>query len=162
MNQQPSGYEPDELPDCSIPRYSIFYDKAFRNISQTLCVCLPSCGTRHCARLEHGALVDRGASFCSLHHPQGAFANSPDELPDCSIPRYSIFYDKAFRNISQTLCVCLPSCGARHCARLERGALADRGASFCSLYHPQGAFANSPDELPDCSIPRYIGAFLSA
>ena len=21
MNQRPSGYEPDELPDCSIPRY---------------------------------------------------------------------------------------------------------------------------------------------
>ena len=21
LNQQPSGYEPDELPDCSIPRY---------------------------------------------------------------------------------------------------------------------------------------------
>ena len=23
LNQRPSGYEPDELPDCSIPRYSI-------------------------------------------------------------------------------------------------------------------------------------------
>ena len=23
MNQRPSGYEPDELPDCSIPRYLI-------------------------------------------------------------------------------------------------------------------------------------------
>ena len=24
MNLRPSGYEPDELPDCSIPRYPIF------------------------------------------------------------------------------------------------------------------------------------------
>ena len=24
LNQRPSGYEPDELPDCSIPRYLIF------------------------------------------------------------------------------------------------------------------------------------------
>ena len=23
LNLRPSGYEPDELPDCSIPRYSI-------------------------------------------------------------------------------------------------------------------------------------------
>ena len=23
MNQRPPGYEPDELPDCSTPRYSI-------------------------------------------------------------------------------------------------------------------------------------------
>ena len=23
LNQRPSGYEPDELPDCSIPRYSL-------------------------------------------------------------------------------------------------------------------------------------------
>ena len=23
LNQQPSGYEPDELPDCSTPRYSV-------------------------------------------------------------------------------------------------------------------------------------------
>ena len=23
LNQRPSGYEPDELPDCSIPRYKI-------------------------------------------------------------------------------------------------------------------------------------------
>ena len=23
LNQQPSGYEPDELPDCSIPRYCL-------------------------------------------------------------------------------------------------------------------------------------------
>ena len=39
--------------------------------------------------------------------------------------------------------VCLHSCGARQCAHLERGAFVDRCASFCSLYHPQGALANS-------------------
>ncbi len=25
LNQRPSGYEPDELPDCSIPRYLIYF-----------------------------------------------------------------------------------------------------------------------------------------
>ena len=25
LNLRPSGYEPDELPDCSIPRYEINY-----------------------------------------------------------------------------------------------------------------------------------------
>ena len=25
LNQRPSGYEPDELPDCSIPRYTQLY-----------------------------------------------------------------------------------------------------------------------------------------
>ena len=25
LNQRPSGYEPDELPDCSIPRYVIWW-----------------------------------------------------------------------------------------------------------------------------------------
>ena len=29
LNQRPSGYEPDELPDCSIPRYSIKEDVGF-------------------------------------------------------------------------------------------------------------------------------------
>jgi hypothetical protein len=24
LNQRPSGYEPDELPDCSTPRYLLF------------------------------------------------------------------------------------------------------------------------------------------
>ena len=45
--------------------------------------------------------------------------------------------------IAQRLCLCLHSCGARHCARLERGALVDRGASFCSLFRPPGALATS-------------------
>ena len=26
MNLRPSGYEPDELPDCSTPRYYVVYD----------------------------------------------------------------------------------------------------------------------------------------
>ena len=25
LNLRPSGYEPDELPDCSIPRYQLYY-----------------------------------------------------------------------------------------------------------------------------------------
>ena len=25
LNRRPSGYEPDELPNCSIPRYILFY-----------------------------------------------------------------------------------------------------------------------------------------
>ena len=29
LNQRPSGYEPDELPDCSIPRYSTKEDVGF-------------------------------------------------------------------------------------------------------------------------------------
>ncbi len=27
LNQRPSGYEPDELPDCSTPRYLLFASK---------------------------------------------------------------------------------------------------------------------------------------
>ena len=27
LNQRPSGYEPDELPSCSIPRYKIMAEK---------------------------------------------------------------------------------------------------------------------------------------
>ena len=25
LNLRPSGYEPDELPDCSIPRHQLYY-----------------------------------------------------------------------------------------------------------------------------------------
>jgi hypothetical protein len=32
LNQRPSGYEPDELPDCSTPRYLLF---AFQRLSLT-------------------------------------------------------------------------------------------------------------------------------
>ena len=33
LNQRPSGYEPDELPDCSIPRYSILkLSKTYRQL----------------------------------------------------------------------------------------------------------------------------------
>ena len=37
MNLRPSGYEPDELPDCSIPRYYL--------IGRTRSVELPMCAT---------------------------------------------------------------------------------------------------------------------
>ena len=36
-----------------------------------------SCGARLCAHCHRGAIVDRGASLRSLHHPQGALATSP-------------------------------------------------------------------------------------
>ena len=29
LNRRPSGYEPDELPDCSTPRYFKFYFLAY-------------------------------------------------------------------------------------------------------------------------------------
>ncbi len=65
MNRRPSGYEPDELPDCSIPRlkyYSYYYtyfdiDYYFFNW------------------LREPDLNRRPSGY------------EPDELPDCSIPR---------------------------------------------------------------------------
>jgi hypothetical protein len=31
LNLRPSGYEPDELPGCSTPRFSILRFETFRN-----------------------------------------------------------------------------------------------------------------------------------
>ena len=35
LNLRPSGYEPDELPDCSTPRYS--FDKSYYNTKPFVC-----------------------------------------------------------------------------------------------------------------------------
>jgi hypothetical protein len=32
LNLRPSGYEPDELPDCSIPRLKLFTNKDYNKI----------------------------------------------------------------------------------------------------------------------------------
>ena len=42
LNQGPSGYEPDELPDCSIPRYYVFSLSSFKlwPITALLSTCL--------------------------------------------------------------------------------------------------------------------------
>ena len=38
MNRRPSGYEPDELPDCSIPRYFILLFYSFLILTHHFCV----------------------------------------------------------------------------------------------------------------------------
>ena len=69
LNQGPSGYEPDELPDCSIPRYSF---QAFQSFGQFL------------LRTDLIKLRDMDLN-------QGPSGYEPDELPDCSIPRCFVF-----------------------------------------------------------------------
>ena len=39
LNQRPPGYEPDELPDCSIPRYLIFKCLIIIAQGKTKCKC---------------------------------------------------------------------------------------------------------------------------
>jgi hypothetical protein len=34
LNQRPPGYEPDELPGCSTPRYRIHYNKSDRIVKE--------------------------------------------------------------------------------------------------------------------------------
>ena len=36
LNQQPLGYEPSELPDCSIPRYYLAEEKGFEPLRRFL------------------------------------------------------------------------------------------------------------------------------
>src|ERR1700686_5379558 len=48
LNQRPSGYEPDELPDCSTPR---MHDSESREVRQT------ACGSSICGLYITSALV---------------------------------------------------------------------------------------------------------
>ncbi len=124
----------------------------------------PSCGARRCARLERGTSADRGASLRSLFPPPAALASSPDTL---CVPRQMYYlcqiknrHDGRFyygADIDNGLEVASqPSCGARRCARLERGTSADRGASLRSLFPPPAALASSPDTL---RVPRQMYYF---
>ena len=36
MNLRPSGYEPDELPNCSTPRYKVFFSRTLYVLYYTL------------------------------------------------------------------------------------------------------------------------------
>src|SRR5690554_1207984 len=58
LNLRPSGYEPDELPDCSIPR-----------------------------QLTHFILNHFSGSTEGRVLPSSILGCKPAELPDCSIPR---------------------------------------------------------------------------
>ncbi len=37
MNLRPSGYEPDELPNCSTPRYILFLELFYNTIASCVC-----------------------------------------------------------------------------------------------------------------------------
>jgi hypothetical protein len=71
-NQRPSGYEPDELPDCSTPRHQIV-----RSLSWLL--------FKLQRFLRFFLKWLRGPD--SNQRPSGY---EPDELPDCSTPRHQI------------------------------------------------------------------------
>ncbi|MDQ5888863.1 MAG: hypothetical protein QG667_2157, partial [Pseudomonadota bacterium] len=64
MNLRPSGYEPDELPDCSIPRQMC-----------RIVPCSEADKLLLCLWLREQDLNLRPSGY------------EPDELPDCSIPR---------------------------------------------------------------------------
>ena len=69
MNLRPSGYEPDELPDCSIPRLYFYLLDLLLSIRQL------SRYIVHFLWLREQDLNLRPSGY------------EPDELPDCSIPR---------------------------------------------------------------------------
>ena len=89
------------------------------------------CGFEKCFSPHFTALasVDRGASFCSLHHPQGALATSPREplvvgstskikkrTPTVMVSVHFLVAGAGFEPIIARLCR-LTSCGARHFLR---------------------------------------------
>ena len=78
LNQGPSGYEPDELPDCSIPRrFSLKpYSSEVALLSKS-----------------HSCLN----KLRDMDLNQGPSGYEPDELPDCSIPRCFVFNLAFFR-----------------------------------------------------------------
>ena len=181
MNQRPSGYEPDELPDCSIPRpinrlkhgvsFTMFNMASFLTISRTKMWLrepdlnqrpsgyepdeLPDCSIpRPIDRLKHGVgfAMSNMASFLTtsrtkmwLREPdlnQRPSGYEPDELPDCSIPRpidrlkHGVGF--AMSNMASFLTI------SRTKMWLREPDLNQRPSGY------------EPDELPDCSIPRPI------
>ena len=72
LNLRPSGYEPDELPDCSIPRLYFYLLDLLLSIRQL------SRYIVHFLWLREQDLNLRPSGY------------EPDELPDCSIPRQKI------------------------------------------------------------------------
>ncbi|CEG52278.1 hypothetical protein PXNS11_230088 [Stutzerimonas xanthomarina] len=106
LNRRPSGYEPDELPDCSIPRlWGAFYSPVTRcqskgrkkayfiqKVSESCKVCC-----QH-ERLRVMRAQKKATHLSGLlnwlrepdlnRRPSGY---EPDELPDCSIPRRAFY-----------------------------------------------------------------------
>ncbi len=99
MNQRPSGYEPDELPDCSIPRYLILiYVLLTQSGSQTFLSknnsldCFSRQSIPRYLILIYVLLTQSGSqTFLSKN-------NSPDCFSRQSIPRYLIKLPKPYRH----------------------------------------------------------------
>ncbi len=114
LNRRPSGYEPDELPDCSIPRLcgGILQPNAevstlnpqSRQMSSILCalscnalggaqisqICRPRFGRVFFKRKQKRPLFRVAFLDVWLREPdlnRRPSGYEPDELPDCSIPR---------------------------------------------------------------------------
>ena len=104
MNQRPSGYEPDELPDCSIPRYLIVIcDLLFKQSSR---LTSPQMILNHPRRQSIPRYL---IVICDLLFKQSSRLTSPQMILNHprrqSIPRYLIVrLSKPYRhNYYQTL-----------------------------------------------------------
>ena len=101
LNRRPSGYEPDELPDCSIPRLwgRILQPGEAMSITwaeKSFFLQMLSRGLR-CA-IWNSAITKKATHLSGLSNwlrepdlnrrPSGY---EPDELPDCSIPRGAFY-----------------------------------------------------------------------
>ncbi len=91
------------------------------------------CPTFSRASVHTLASVDRSASFCSLHHPPGALATSPREPLVVGSKSNSIIKNENTHHKGECFLFWLREPDLNQ--------------------QPSGY---EPDELPDCSIPRYI------
>src|SRR5690554_276731 len=134
LNLRPSGYEPDELPDCSIPRQL----------------------TRFILNLFSGSTEGRVL-------PSSILGCEPAELPDCSIPRQlTQFISNHFSGstdisvLPSSIICCepaeLPDCSIPR--QLTHFILNHFSGSTEGRVLPSSILGCEPAELPDCSIPR--------
>ncbi|GEM_PF-1446384 len=106
LNRRPSGYEPDELPDCSIPRlWGAFYSPITRCQSKgrkkAYFIQKVSDSCEVCCQHERLRVLraQKKATHLSgllnwLREPdlnRRPSGYEPDELPDCSIPRGAFY-----------------------------------------------------------------------
>ncbi len=158
LNQRPSGYEPDELPDCSIPRP---IDRSKHGVGFTMS--------------NMASFLTTSRTKMWLREPdlnQRPSGYEPDELPDCSIPRP---IDRLKHGVGFTMSN-MASFLTTSRTKMWLREPDFNGQTLCNglrvmtitIYNHQALIwlrepdlnqrpsGYEPDELPDCSIPRPI------
>ena len=152
MNRRPSGYEPDELPGCSIPRqWGAFY--GFLNWRQALMLDLPSFFRKAFCGQQKRPLCEQWPFSCIwLREPdlnRRPSGYEPDELPGCSIPRQGcVFYVLAAWCQQKNA-----ACGKKRWGEVILRPFATAGSSRCR------SCRSGPAGFPAsrCALPRTRG-----